>query len=229
MNQIIRPSSGDIVAAAVPEDYFALVFSPAKSTLDIVRTMQPCFAWCDKNRDRDGNLDVDHLDTRKAAWAKNREKARFRYGIIPDQTEVLAKAEHLFHAAEHEPAPVDWLRAAVHLMLAGFPNARGVSEHYAAGIVDAVMDDQEVWQGYAPGFSCAVTVRAIREVKRGSKFVPTHTEFLELCQKHRRQFQSWQWDLTRLTTLRDQAEAILINLGEVQVELTCDEDRDIVF
>ena len=103
-------------------------------------------------------------------------------------------------------------------MLAGFPNAKNVSEHYAAGIVDAVMDDAEVWQGYRPGFSCPVAVLAIREAKRSSTFVPTHAEFLQLCQNHRRQFRQWNYDLPDLCNLRDFAEAILINLGELQPE-----------
>lgn len=218
MNQILRPSAGDIVAA-IPEDYFALVFSPAKPTLDMIRTLRPCFAWCDENRDRDGNVTV-RLNTHKDIRTKNRDVARFLYDLIPTD---LDKAQDLFHAAEHEPAPVDWLRAAINLMLAGFPNAKGVSEHYASGIVDAVMDDQEVWQGYPPGFSCPVVTRVIREVKRSCTFVLAHAEFLNLCQKHRQQFQQWRWDLIRLQNFRDKAEDILISLGEVKVEFDEDE------
>jgi hypothetical protein len=216
MNEIIHPNAGEIIAATPPEDSFGLVFSPARPTLEMVRTMRPALHWCDRNRTREGNITVHPLNTRKEFWAKNRAKARFMFDLIPDQDEVLDKAQGLFDAAEHEPAPVDWLQAAVNLMLAGFPNARGVSEHYAAGIVDAVMDDPEVWQGYEPGFSCPVIVRAIREVKRSSKFVPTHAELLELCQNHRRQFRQWQYDLLHLHNLRDAAEAILMNLGELQ-------------
>ncbi|WP_164937283.1 hypothetical protein [Bradyrhizobium vignae] len=54
--------------------------------------------------------------------------------------------------------------------------------------------------------------------------MPAHAEFLELCQKHRRQFQHWQYDLCHLHDLRDNAESILISLGEVKVE-PCDLDE----
>jgi hypothetical protein len=219
MNEVIRPTAGEITAAASPEvDSFALVFSPAKATLDMVRTMQPCLDWCDRHRTREGNITIQPLSTRKEFWATNRDNARFMFDLIPDQNDVLDKAMELFDAAEHEPAPIDWLQASVNLMLAGYPNAKNVSEHYAAGIVDAVMDDPEVWQGYKPGFSCPVVVRVIREVKRSSKFVPAHAEFLELCQNHRKQFRRWQIDLRFLHNLRDAAEAILMNLGEVRYD-----------
>ncbi|MET4788261.1 hypothetical protein ABIF64_000439 [Bradyrhizobium japonicum] len=221
MNQIIRPNTGDMIAP-VPEDYLQIVFSPARPTLDMIRTLQPCFNWCDKHRDSDGNITA-RISTQKGFREKNRDGARFLFDLIPDQTEVLNKADSLFHAAEHEPAPVDWIAAAINLMLAGFPNAKTVSEHYVSGIVDAAMDDEEVWQGYAPGFSTPVVVRTIREVKRSCTFVPAHAEFIELLQKHRQWFRSRQWDLLRLSDLRDRAEAILIGLGEVRFEFDDEE------
>jgi hypothetical protein len=214
MNKIIRPNTGEIVPASTV-DSFELVFSPAKQTLDMVRRLQPFFAWCERYRAQGNNFEP--LDTHKEAWARNRNKARFWYRNIPDQTEILAKATSLFYAAEHVPAPVDWLRAALELMLASSPNSKSVSEHYTAALVDSVMDDPDVWAGYRPGFSCSVIARVIREARR-SKFVLTHAEFLECCQKHRKIFKEWQWDLCRMEDLRDQAEAILINLGEVEVE-----------
>jgi hypothetical protein len=61
-------------------------------------------------------------------------------------------------------------------------------------------------------------VLAIREAKRSSTFVPTHAEFLQLCQNHRQQFRQWNYDLPDLCNLRDSAEAILMNLGELQPE-----------
>jgi hypothetical protein len=149
---------------------------------------------------------------------ENRDAARFYYDLIPDQTEVLDKAEDLFHAAEHEPAPIDWLELAIDLMLSTAPNAKGVSELYAAALVDSIMDDPEVWQGYRPGFSAPVIIRVMREIRRKNTFVPTIAEFLDLCQKHRQQFRRWQWDLLTLLNLRDDAEGILISLGEVEVE-----------
>jgi hypothetical protein len=221
MNELLRPNAGGIIVAAT-KDSFQLVFSPAKPTLDMIRTMRPCLEWCDMNRTREGNLTVRPLNTRKEFWAKNQDAARSLYHLIPDQNDVLDKAHELFCAAEHEPAPLDWLQAAVNLMLAGFPNAKGVSEHYAAGIVDAVMDDPEVSRGYQPGFSVPVIVRVIREIKRTSKFVPAHAELLDLCQKHRDQFRTWQYDVRCLQSIRDAAECILLNLGEVK----CDGDED---
>jgi hypothetical protein len=101
---------------------------------------------------------------------------------------VLDTAADLFHDAEHEPAPADWMRIALDLMLASMPNAGKVSEHYAAGLIDSMMDDPEVWQGYKPGFSCPVLARVIREIRRACAFVPADKEFLDLCQKHRQLF-----------------------------------------
>jgi hypothetical protein len=103
-------------------------------------------------------------------------------------------------------------------MLSTAPNAKGVSELYAAALVDSIMDDPEVWQGYRPGFSAPVIIRVMREIRRKNTFVPTIAEFLDLCQKHRQQFRRWQWDLLTLLNLRDDAEGILISLGEVEVE-----------
>jgi hypothetical protein len=216
MNEIIRPNAGEIVAATTDTvDSFQLVFSPAKPTLDWLRKLQPCLKWLDAHRDRLGSPLISELNDSKEHCAKHRDEARWRYDLIPDPYNLWL-AQDRFHAAERESAAVDWLQAAVNLMLAGFPNARNVSEHYAAGIVDAIMDDPEVWQGYDPGFSCPVVVRAIREIKRGSKFVPTHAEFLELCQNHRQQFWRLRWDMDNLRSLRGNAERILINLGEIE-------------
>ncbi|OKO72011.1 hypothetical protein AC629_38695 [Bradyrhizobium sp. NAS80.1] len=177
---------------------------------------RPTIASCDKHRHaRLGHLTVEPLKTCKAKWAENRDKARFYYDLIPDQDEVLDKAMTLYEAAEHESAPQDWLQLALDLMLASTPNAKGVTEHYAAALVDSMMDDPEIWQGHKPGFSAPVIVRTLREVRRASAFVPAHAEFISLCQKHRQQFNRWQLDLTTLHNIRDAAENILINLGEV--------------
>jgi hypothetical protein len=182
-------------------DSFDLVFSPAKPTLDIIRTMHLCRTWCDGHRDRLGNIvGVERLDTRKDALVKNRDRARFFYDLIPDQTVVLDKAADLFQSAEYEPAPADWPRIALDLMLASMPNASKVSEHYAAGLIDSTMDDPEVWQGYKPGFSYPVIAQVVREIRRASTFVPAHAEFLQMCQKHRQLFRRWQADLLFLQT-----------------------------
>ena len=93
----LRPNIGGIIAA-VEVDSFGLVFSPAKPTLDMIRTMRPCLKWCDMNRTREGILP---LNTRKEFWQKNQARARFAFDLIPDQNEVLAKAQGLFDAAEH--------------------------------------------------------------------------------------------------------------------------------
>jgi hypothetical protein len=62
--------SGEIVAATTA-DSFKLILSPAKPTLEIIRVMQPCFGWCDRHRDRLGNIvGVKRLDTRRAAWVR---------------------------------------------------------------------------------------------------------------------------------------------------------------
>ena len=43
----LRPNTGGIIAA-VEVEFFGLVFSPAKPTLDMIRTMRPCLKWCDR-------------------------------------------------------------------------------------------------------------------------------------------------------------------------------------
>ena len=79
---------------------------------------------------------------------------------------ALDRANILFDAAECQSAPAEWLLAMVNHMLAERPNARNVSEDYAAGIVDSMLYDEELHGDYEPGFSAPVLVAVVRELRR---------------------------------------------------------------
>jgi hypothetical protein len=62
-----------------------------------------------------------------------------------------------------------------------------------------------------------VYLQVIREVRRTCEFAPSQAKFIELCQKHREIFRRRWRDVLHLHNLRDDAEQILINLGEVKL------------
>jgi hypothetical protein len=51
-------------------------------------------------------------------------------------------------------------------MLDSVPGAQHISDAFRHGVVDSMFDDPEVWEGYSPGFSAPVIVRAVREARR---------------------------------------------------------------
>ena len=107
-------------------------------------------------------------------------------------------------------------------MLMAMPNAKNISEHTVAAYLET-LDDPETWQGYGPGFSAAVVVRSIRETMRASTYVATPCELLQMLQKHRKLFRTWQSDVQWLRDARDRAEDILLNLGEIKFDMPDDD------
>jgi hypothetical protein len=220
MTKLVTTASGGITPGS---DAFAIALAEAQPTLDLLHALREPFAWCDENRDREGNITIRDLDTRKAAWAKNRAMARFLYDLIPDQNEVLDLAQERFRIAEQVPTTEANLHRIIGRMLNQMPNTKGVSDDYRLGLVDSLMYDPEVSGNYRPGFSMPVYLQVVREVRRSCEFAPAQAKFIELCQKYRTIFRDRQCDVFCLSSLRDDAESILINLGEVKVPMDEDE------
>jgi hypothetical protein len=80
--------------------------------------------------------------------------------------------------------------------------------------------------GYSPGFSAPVIVRAVREARRQGG-LPAPGNFLALCTRHRSWFQHAQARMHDLLEIRQNAEDILIKLGDDRVTdlgVPCDDD-----
>lgn len=223
MNQITETTGQQIVTATTGNKItLPMVFAAAKPTIEAIKMMWTPLQWCAQHHDRIGNVvGVDVLDTRKEACARNRDAARQWYDYIPDWP-VLDQAEKLFTAAENTPAPADWMPMSFDAMLMAMPNAKNISEHTVAAYLET-LDDPETWQGYGPGFSAAVVVRSIRETMRASTYVATPCELLQMLQKHRKLFRTWQSDVQWLRDARDRAEDILLNLGEIKFDMPDDD------
>ncbi|WP_407152259.1 hypothetical protein [Bradyrhizobium sp. ORS 86] len=219
----IRPTTGQI-AALNSVDKLQVVFSPARPTLETIKAMWPWLEWCGRHHNRIGGMTIELPETRRESCARNRDIARHYFDTIPDFP-ILDQARSLFDVAEHVPADDAWLPMAFDAMLMALPNAaKSVSAHTVSAYVDLILNDPEVWQGYKPGFSYAVMVRAIRQSMRENKFVPSPAEMVELLQKQRRQFLTWQHDVLWLHNARDRAEDILLNLGEIKFEGSGDDE-----
>jgi hypothetical protein len=111
-------------------------------------------------------------------------------------------------------------------MLDSVPGAQHISDAFRHGVVDSMFDDPEVWAGYSPGFSAPVIVRAVREARRQGG-LPAPGNFLALCTRHRSWFQHAQARMHDLLEIRQNAEDILIKLGDDRVTdlgVPCDDD-----
>lgn len=192
--------TGQLVTSAPIEDRFALAFAPAKPTFDALAKLRKVRNHLAERRRYDPNCKshpFGHL------------AASERLGFLPDAA-TLAQARHLFHEAEHIPAPEEWLHLAFGAMLAAAPNSGRVPVDYQFGLVDLILNDEELHRGYDElGFSMPVVVLAIREVRRECKYVPSAQELLEACQKHRRAFRDLAFDVDVMIEVRDLAELAL--------------------
>jgi hypothetical protein len=74
-----------------------------------------------------------------------------------------------------------------------------------------------VWAEYGPGFSAAVVVRSIREVRLQGR-LPSTGDFLKLCIRHRQWFKARHVDTSALLDLRYAAEDHLEEIGVRQLE-----------
>jgi hypothetical protein len=195
------------ITTPAAQNPLAMILAPAKPTMDAWMRLRPLL-----DASADGSyalLDLKHP-------AKHRHEAMERYEAIPDDR-VLFGVSHLFEAAEFKPADEDWLNAAIVMMLDSMPNSGKVSVTYRHSIVDAIIYDAEAWgRGYTTPFSCAVVTAAIREARRTSKFVPAHSEFLELCRQHRSKFHTLQSNVRDLIEVRQNAEDILLATGDLE-------------
>ncbi len=179
MNEIILPDHAGIITPIGVGGTFAVLASPARPTFDALHEMLPAFRRLDR-------LDLRHLDVKEAK--KCRETAWDRLSWLPGSC-ALDRANILFDAAKCQSAPAEWLLAMVNHMLAERPNARNVSEDYAAGIVDSMLYDEELHGDYERGLSAPVLVAVVRELRRtGGDFVPSPAVFLNACVQHRKKF-----------------------------------------
>jgi hypothetical protein len=180
------------------DDCFEITFRPAKPVLDALVEMWKPLVWLDRHRRSHSSL----FDPKRAG-----ELIR----IIPTGNR-LAQAGALFIDAQENAAPEAWAHIAIGLMLKEL--GATVGDDYRCGIIDGAYRDPEVWGAHGPGFSAAVFVRSVREVRRNGA-LPTTGGFLNLCSKHRRKFRSWSDDLSTLQDLRYGAEDVLEQGGPV--------------
>jgi hypothetical protein len=198
-----HPQRAAVVPAGALEDPFATVISPAKPALDAVMHIKPSIDWVVAARERSPNLS---LDVRRAQQFADQAADRLR--LIPP-VETLRQMGQLFSDAERIPAPEAWLHLAIGVMLSERPNAGKVSPTYRFGIVDSMLYDEE----YAPGFSQPVVVRALRELRKASDFVPSPAEVLKTCKRQKRLFQELQRRTEQLIFIRQNAEAVVAEDG----------------
>jgi hypothetical protein len=122
--------------------------------------------------------------------------------VLPPEDDIV-RARQLFREAELEPAPEGWFGVAIALLADAMPAAHRVSDTWVCSIVDTAYD-AEASGPYLPGYSYAVTARAVREALR-MPGLPYPGVFLDICARHRRQFRRWHADATVLLSIRHDA------------------------
>jgi hypothetical protein len=180
------------------EDPVQVVFRPARMVLDALTEMWEPFAWLDQQRQSRRPL----FEPAKAAELIH---------IIPPGHRI-AEAGALFLQAEEVPAPESWVHLAVGMMLQSQPNPISFDgDAYRCTIADGLYADPEVsdWGRYLPGFSAAVIVRTIRQIRRECVELPHPGRFINLCVEHREWFKKRHADMGTLMDLRYEAEDAL--------------------
>jgi hypothetical protein len=181
------------------------VLRPAQPTLDAVVRMRTPLLWLRRQK-------RPPLDVKRAS--QHRMEAIKRCELIAMDRD-LYRADRLFEQAETEPAPELWTHLVLGVWLDSRPAAANIREAFRCGIVDSMFRDPEVWGDYLPGFSASVIAQAIREDRRQDTGAPPSAGgFLALCAKHREQFRRWRADINDLLGIRQNAEDILITLGD---------------
>jgi hypothetical protein len=219
--------SGDIVSyrggalgAAIingvgAEDPFEIVIMPAKPVLNALIEMRKPLAWL--NQQRRSGRPIFHPN-----------RAVELIDVIPNGDRI-ARAGALFLVAEEQPAPEQWLHVALGVMLDSEPGAVTVPDAFRCAITDGAYRDPAVWEHYdEPGFSCAVVVQAIREARLQGA-LPSPGGFLKLCIKHRRQFRTWNADISTLLNLRWEAEDALEKIDPKRLLLDYNPDDEVPF
>jgi hypothetical protein len=208
-NELIETgTTGSVIVAGDQEDDpFAVVFGPARPTLLAARTLKPLRRFSD----------LAMLNLKQPE--KHRDDAVERFEHIPEDA-VMYAARKLF--AETEPAPEAWLHAAVGLTLDSIPSAKDLPRSFRFGLVDLMTDDET-------GFSYAVVAMASREIRRiVGDLPPSQAAFLQACVKARAEFRMLVGLTGRLIEVRQNAEDVLLDLGEVKVP-PVDEDEEVPF
>lgn len=207
MSSDIIPIGNQVAHPAKFEDPIRVAFSPAKPTTDALTKLRPARNWLADWQKRDGRQSC-MLNLEKYHPCQLVDEAKSRLAIVPDTT-VLEEARQLFRDAEHVAAPAGWYMLALNAMLAGAPNTKSVAPAYAFAIVDSILYDEEIQDGYGPGFSCPVVVGALRELRREMEFIPTAADVLQACRLHRRQFVEHQHIADVLIEVRRNAEEVI--------------------
>lgn len=207
-NDITPISSGLTVPPTGVVDRWQQLLAPCKPTLTMVSSLRPVREWLAGCKKQNGPVFFDADRYAKLSYVlqdridRQREE---RLAIIPE-TAILLDAKSLFHAAEHVPAPRNYLRLGIGVYLASMPNAANVNAaEYLCGVVDMLAGDDEV----SGSFSVVAFACAIREVKRTNKFVASPAEILDVCQSQRKRFHDLGNDIEMLLWVRENAEEVL--------------------
>ncbi len=195
---IIRHPGASNVAVATDdiEDRFAITFAPAQPVLDAMAQLR----------------NIRHFVAKRDQVDPNRNQL---FGFLQEQIELipnmatLRKAKKLFHEAETVPAPEEWLFLAIGVLLAAAPNSGKIPTDYTFGLIHSIAQDEDLHWGYDVGFSFAVIAKAVQEVRRTCKYVPSAQEFLEACDRQRRAFRKLGVDVDLMIAVREEAEAVI--------------------
>jgi hypothetical protein len=221
MSSNVRPIAGKSIVqggdgGSVVVDHWAQVVSVAQPTLNAIPKLRESREWLAAWKNRDPGY--IHLMLNLERYDEFAE-AEARIARVPDMA-FLRDAGRLFDDAVRKSAPEPWLHLALGTMLAGMPNATNVAVDYSISIVDTLMhDDEEIWEkDCEPGFSAPIFVSAIRKVRREQKFVPSAAEIFEACKIYRKRFRELEGNANLLISVRENAEAVLNEWGDVMGE-----------
>lgn len=204
----LLPIGNQVAHRATIEDQVRIAFAPAKPTTDALSKLLPARNWLAEQQKRERYERYLLLDLENHYPCELLDEAKARLVTVPEMT-VLENAKRLFHDAENTPAPWGWYALAFNAMLAAAPNTKNVAPAYVFGLIDAFQHDEELWEGYRPGFSCAVVVVALRQLRRDTNFIPTPAEVFQACLRHRRRFRDLQWTTDTLLQVRQNAEEVV--------------------
>ena len=166
------------------------------------------------------------LDVKRAS--QHRMEAIKRCELIPMDRDLYRTDRILRASGSRTGSGVVDARRARRLVRDFRPAATNIREPFRYGIIDSMFHDPEVWGDYSPGFSAPVIAQVIREDRRLDTGGPLSAGgFLALCAKHREQVPRWRADINDLLGIRQNAEDILIALGDERLaDLGCDDELE---
>jgi hypothetical protein len=185
-------------------DAFAKVSVVAKPTLDAALKLRAAREWLeDHKKTFPFTIDLNRVSE------VDEDEAKARLAIIPD-TAILQRCTQLFDDAVRKSAPKAWFHLALGAMLEGMPNGKNVTADYQFQIVDLILHGEESYErGCEHGFSAAIFVRAIRQVRSETDFVPGSASLLKACQSQRKHFRKLISEVAELIEVRENAEEAL--------------------